>query len=101
MKTPRTYRALLAVIIGLFASLQVYTSAHAVSFGDAPHEHDGVACVLTIVAADDHIILPTKAITPKRIVARAAPKTQTFTSARYLAPQGRAPPPRGPPTFIQ
>lgn len=101
MKIFRTYRAALAILIGLFASLQVYTVAHAVSYGEAPHDHDGVACVLTIVAADEQIILPDQVDTPPLVMAVDAPETNIFTSTPRLLPQGRAPPPRGPPTFIQ
>lgn len=86
--------------MGLFASLQVVTTAHAASYGDSPHEHDGVACVITVVTADDHIVLPALQHAPAVIVVSNTPAAAPFISARYLAPQGRAPPPRGPPTFI-
>lgn len=100
MLNTRTYRALAAILIGLFASLQVFTAAHAVCHGDAPHDHDGVECVITVIAAEDHIVLPVLSGTPQAIVISETPSTALFTSALYLAPQGRAPPPRGPPFFI-
>lgn len=101
MRNIITYRAFIALLIGLFASLQVFTTAHATSYGDAPHEHDGVSCIVSIVTADSHIVLTPVLHAPKLVILTETPTVTPFTSASYLAPQGRAPPPRGPPTFIR
>ena len=43
--------------IALFLASQLVASAHALEFGDAPHEHHGYACV--VLSVDDQVDLVT------------------------------------------
>jgi hypothetical protein len=78
-------------------ALQTLSLAHAASYGEEPHEHNGVACDIVVVSSDEAGILPVPLTfdLPVQTTLHIAP--QPFTSAAYLAPQGRAPPPRAPP----
>lgn len=100
MKNKFSYRWLIGAFIALFFALQSYSLSHAVSYGDAPHEHDGIACAVTVLADDQLAVLPVAPVfeaVKSEISETAYPD---FTSAAYLKPQGRAPPPRGPPSSI-
>ena len=100
MKLGTSYRWLLGAFIALFFALQSYSIAHASSYGDAPHEHDGIACSVTVLA-DDHVVaLPTVLIFETLIANTAETVYPDFTSAAYITPQSRAPPPRAPPASI-
>lgn len=93
-----SYRWLIGAFIALFFALQSYSLAHASTYGDAPHEHDGVACSVTVIA-DEHVtIAPSLPAAP--LIISDTPETAypDFTSASFITPQGRAPPPRGPPS---
>lgn len=100
MKSHVSYRWLIGAFIALFFSLQSYSVSHASTYGEAPHEHDGIACAVTVLADDQAVILPTVPVFD--VVISDTPETifPTFTSEPYLTPQGRAPPPRGPPNSI-
>jgi len=90
----------MGAFIALFFALQSYSVAHASSYGDAPHEHDGISCAVTVLADDHLVVLPT----PPVFEIIIADKVETFypdlVSAAYITPHGRAPPPRGPPSSI-
>jgi len=90
----------MGAFIALFFALQSYGAAHASSYGEAPHEHDGVACSVTVIS-DDHIAI-TPSLPAASLIISNAPDTAypDFISAPYITPQGRAPPPRGPPSSI-
>jgi len=95
-----SYRWLIGTFIALFFALQSYSVSHASTYGDAPHEHDGIACAVTVLADDQAGIMPT----PPVFYTLISDVTETiypdFTSALYIRPQTRAPPPRGPPASI-
>jgi len=100
VKTGTTYRWLLGAFIALFFAMQSFSLAHASSYGEEHHEHDGIACAVTIVAAEDIAILPSLPDTPAILSETFEADYPDFTSAAYVKPQSRAPPPRGPPASI-
>lgn len=81
----------------LFLTVQGLSQAHATAnIGDG-HSHDGIACDVTLVAAEQAVItpptdIPALVILPSRETGFIAP-----TSVEYRQFEGRAPPPRGPP----
>ncbi|MEP1231196.1 MAG: hypothetical protein ABJG88_11010 [Litorimonas sp.] len=74
--------------------------AHATRYNDASHEHNGVACDVTLVIAEDVIILPAPPPVPSLPIYADTVAHISFTSANYVSPQGRGPPPRSPPTLF-
>ena len=100
VKTNTLYHWLLGAFIALFFALQSFSLAHASSYGDVPHEHDGIACSVTVLA-DEHVAaLPTIAVFDTIISGTSETVYPDFISVLYITPQGRAPPPRGPPNSI-
>ncbi len=95
-----TYRWLTGAFVALFFVLQSFSLSHASTYGDAPHEHDGVACSVTVLADDQIVILPTAPIFETIDAELSETIYPDFTSALYIRPQSRAPPPRGPPSSI-
>ena len=100
VKLNSSYRWLMGAFIALFFALQSYSLSHASTYGDAPHEHDGIACSVTVLADDQMVIIPTAPIFDSIEAELSETVYPDFTSALYLKPQGRAPPPRGPPNAI-
>ncbi|MDA8708062.1 hypothetical protein N9M10_01685 [Hellea sp.] len=100
MKKLFSYRWLVGAFIALFFAMQSYGAAHASAYGDSPHDHDGVACSVTVVSNDHIAIAPPPPVTPLITSDSVETVYPDFTSVTYLRPQGRAPPPRGPPTSI-
>ena len=100
MKVNSSYRWLLGAFIVLFFALQSFSLAHATSHGNEPHEHEGIACSITVLADDQMVIMPSPPIFDSLEVELSETVYPGFTSALYLKPQGRAPPPRGPPSSI-
>jgi len=90
-------KALLALFVTLFLMAQGFGQAHAAANGGIDHSHDGVACDVALVTAEQVQVAPPVAIT--------APVQRLITKSEYglttdVAPKsfdGRAPPPRGPP----
>ena len=57
----RKYKTFSFVLIAVFLLAQVFASAHANTFGDGPHKHDGKVCTITLATKDniaDVAILP-------------------------------------------
>ena len=101
MTLRRAHYGLIALLIGLFLAFQISASAHAITYGDNPHEHDGVSCVITTLAENDQGILPVKPeIVAERIDVDFV-SYEPFVSTPIRVNHSRAPPPRGPPSFIQ
>jgi len=100
MSKSLAYRWIIGVFIALFISLQSYSLSHANTYGDAPHEHDGIACAVTVLADEELAILPAVPVFEAVTSDISETTYPDFTSALYLKPQGRAPPPRGPPSSI-
>ena len=90
-----------ALLIAFFLCMQGFSSAHAASFVDDPHDHDGVMCVVGVSQASGHAILPTPPVVFEPAPLQLIRYTAEFTSVRYLPAAARAPPGRSPPTPIQ
>jgi len=95
-----SYQWLIGAFIALFFTLQSYSLSHASSFGDVPHDHDGIACDITVIAPDEDISLPVE--TPDYIIeAFKIPAHYNFhVPGRFETFLTRGPPPRGPPTLF-
>ena len=100
MSKSLVYRWLIGVFLTLFIALQSSSLSHASTYGDAPHEHDGITCSVTVLADDHEVVLPTVPVFETVISDIAETAYPDFTSVLYIRPQGRAPPPRGPPASI-
>jgi len=99
--TRRLHITLIGLFVGLFLTVQITSTAHAVHYDDVPHEHDEVVCLLGAVVIEDQAVEPLTFATKPKIQSPALPYETDFTSATYITPQGRAPPPRSPPlTFL-
>lgn len=98
MTLKRCHIAVLTVLMGLFLSLQFAGSVHAAEFGDAPHDHDEVMCVIGVVAEAADIALPPAAVS---IGITQSVFTTDYAdpviSVALTRPAARAPPPRAPP----
>lgn len=90
----------MGAFIALFFALQSYSLSHATAHGGEPHEHDGIACAVTVIADDHAVIIPSPPIFDTIDIDLSKTVYPDFTSALYIRPQGRAPPPRGPPSDI-
>ena len=100
MDFKRSYNWLIGALIALFFAVQSYGVAHASEHSDAPHDHDGVACSVTVIAADDVVIMPPMPVYERILTNTKGFYYPFFISAPYTTPQNRAPPPRAPPTSI-
>jgi len=96
----RTYRALLALITGLFLCLQTYSVAHASAY-DGPHEHSGIVCSIGVLAQDEQVMLPAQCLMVAKESAVPIAHDMPVITIIYVSPQGRAPPPRSPPFHNQ
>lgn len=97
MTASRTYRFLLLLLAGWFLAVQSFSAAHAATYGDSPHQHEGVLCAVNIASHD--CVAPQPAVVQTDYVAFPVKTTfvETVRPAPLLAPQLRAPPPRAPP----
>ena len=100
MSKSLAYRWLVGALIALFFGLQSFSIAHATMHGDDHHEHEGVACAVTVIADNHVVVLPPVPVFETVIADASETVYPDFTTALYIAPQGRAPPPRGPPNSI-
>ena len=90
----KTFMVLMAA---LFFTMQGFAQAHAASNGGEDHSHEGIACDVALIAAEQVVVtppapMPAPLILPRRIKAvplALQPAPRSFDS--------RAPPPRGPP----
>ncbi len=85
------------ILATLFLLLQGVASAHA-GLNPVDHDHDGVACSVTVMAeeqavAPEPVIIDTPILSEQPVVAHALPTAERVAS-RF---EPRAPPPRGPP----
>jgi len=76
---------------------QSLTTAHAVRYDDADHDHNGIACDIMQVAAEDIAHCPDLPEASEVTAYIDNDKAASFRSVAYITPQGRAPPPRSPP----
>jgi len=100
MSKSLAYRWLVGALIALFFGLQSFSIAHATMHGDDHHEHEGVACAVTVIADNHVIVLPPVPVFETVIADASETVYPDFTTALYITPQTRAPPPRGPPNSI-
>jgi len=100
MKKIFSFRWLIGAFIVLFLATQSYSLSHATSFGDEHHDHDGIACHITVIAPDEDLNLPTDGV----VFINQAFSFPEYRNGFVTPPFGtfltRAPPPRGPPTFF-
>jgi len=102
VKGLKLYHWLIGALIALFISLQSYTLSHATSFGDDHHEHEGIACLIMVIASDDDVALPL--ITPDYNLQTITTRDNySFSEAPtpFSICHSRAPPPRGPPALLK
>lgn len=90
----KTFMVIMAI---LFFAVQGFSQAHAAANGGLDHSHDGVACDVALVAAEQTILTPPPPSTAPFIALQNAPKIAKLQMAAYSNFEGRAPPPRGPP----
>ena len=95
-----SYKWVIRAFIALCFTLQSFSISHATSFGDAPHNHDGIECEITLTAADEDFTLPVPVLENS---------VESFTSITSYNPTiqntfsvylSRSPPQRGPPTLF-
>lgn len=89
--------ALLAALMA-FVCAQFLTSAHTAKYGEGPHDHNGKACVLTLVSHSSDKAIATGAFVLAVFVAvwRAG---SLAAQSEVAALAVRASRPRGPPSF--
>lgn len=100
MRKAIRYPWLIGAFLALFFSLQSLSIAHAAEHGHEPHDHDGVACVVMVLAEDETALLSTPLVFETIETEFSQPIFAQIKSALYVAPQSRAPPPRAPPSSI-
>lgn len=90
-------KTLMVLCAALFFSVQSLSSAHAAAHGDHDHSHDGIACEITVLAAEKVALTPPPAETvPLPRLIRASFVTPRSDQINFGFNE-RAPPPRGPP----
>ena len=90
----KTFMVLMAA---LFFTVQGVSQAHAASYADDDHTHDGIACDVMLMVAEKDVLTPPAIVPspfsrPERADYVVAPSTAAIRSF-----DSRAPPPRGPP----
>ncbi len=90
--------AALIAAVAAFLAAQIFIGAHAAKYGDGPHDHNGKACVVSLVSHSGDKVITASAFALTMIVAvwrAGAQFAQTETAAVAI----RAARPRGPPNF--
>lgn len=90
----KTFMVLMAA---LFLAAQGFSQSHAASNGGHDHSHDGVACDVALVSAEQTVLTPPLAEPAPFILTARSSKTPLISEPAYHSFYGRAPPPRGPP----
>ena len=90
----KTFMVLMAA---LFFAMQGFAQAHAASNADVDHTHDGVACDVALVAAEQIILTPPQPLPAPLILPTRSTVLQPATKPTPRSFDSRAPPPRGPP----
>ena len=88
---------MLIAVVSAFLLSQILSAVHSSKYGDGPHQHDGQACVLTLVKSGDDKAVPASAFVlfVAFTIWRAADQiTQTERALVAI----RAARPRGPPS---
>lgn len=89
--------AILAVVAVVFVAAQSFTALHTAKFGEGSHEHNGVACVVSVISKNSEKFLSVATIAFAAVIVtwRAAGAIAQTERARIAV---RAARPRGPPT---
>jgi len=78
--------------------VQGASQVHATEHGGTDHSHDGVACDVTLIAAEQIIATPPVPVAAPFNSVSKSNWTLVIDKDRPRTFDGRAPPPRGPPT---
>ena len=81
----------------LFLAMQSFTQAHAATYGDLEHEHDGIACDAILVAAEQVIPTPPAPKIEPQVIPVLTKTPAPIITPRPRSFESRAPPLRGPP----
>ncbi len=87
----------MVLMAALFLMVQGFGQAHAASNGGIDHSHDGVACDVALVAAEQTVLTPPPAKPAPFVAVTQLKQTELYSEPAYRSFDGRAPPPRGPP----
>ncbi len=102
MLASRAYFCLKAFLVMVMLFSQSVSLAHATSYGDTPHDHDEQICFIGAVMQDEQGDVLSKPVLPVRVNFAYTPVySMAYGQITVSLPQGRAPPPRGPPSLIQ
>lgn len=81
----------------LFFTVQGFSQAHAASNGSVDHSHDGVACDVALIAAEQTVLTPPPANPAPVMRTLRTPNVVFASGPAFRSFDSRAPPPRGPP----
>ncbi len=95
-----TFRRFAFVFAFAFFALQSAGLAHGYSYGDDPHEHNGIVCDIALAGDEAAVILPALPVVDIVITTTPAVYSGGIISAPARVNAPRAPPQRGPPAFI-
>ena len=84
----------------LFLTVQTASAVHVTANG-TDHSHDGVACEVALVAAEQAIVSPPADITAPTPRLRMATIPTAVVDVPAFGFTARAPPPRGPPALFE
>jgi hypothetical protein len=90
----KTFMVLMAA---LFFVAQGFSQAHAASNGDLDHSHDGVACEVALIAAEQVVLTPPAPVPAPVILPRRIKTPQPVVKSAPRSFDSRAPPLKGPP----
>ena len=90
-------KTFMVLVVALFLTAQGFSQAHAASNGGVDHTHDGVACDVALVAAEQTVLTPPPAEPAPFAGVTKITHTNFNSEPAYPCFDGRAPPPRGPP----
>ncbi len=99
MKSGVMIKTVWVLIVSLFLLVQGVSQAHATANGGLDHTHDGIACDVALIAAEQVTLTP-----PLRIKAPVELTVEPIWQPHAIRTlpriyDGRAPPPRAPPTL--
>jgi len=97
MRRSPLIKAIWALFIAVFLTVQGFSQAHAIEHGGHDHTHDGVACDIVLAAAEQTIVVPPSDIPTPTLLPSRETGFVAYTSIDTLNFESRAPPPRGPP----
>jgi len=97
MRRSTLIKAIWALVIALFLTVQGVAQAHEIEHGGHEHTHDGIACDIVLAAAEQTIITPPSDVPAPTILPSRETGFVAYTSVDKLNFESRAPPPRGPP----